>query len=108
MQTDKNSLRLQLSLFTCLLLCCFVDIKAQNDSLVLKNGDIIVGEIKSMDRGVVIVETEYSKTDFSIEWSGVKEVYSKLFFMLNLTGGRKMNGTIQSTPGTTKVTVTTG
>jgi hypothetical protein len=107
MQTDKNYVLSRLSLFACLLLCCCVDSKAQHDSLVLKSGDIIVGEIKSMDRGVVVVETDYSKSDFSIEWSGIKEIYSKTFFILNLTGGRKINGTIQSTPGTEKVTVTT-
>ncbi len=28
---------------------------AQHDSLVLKNGDVIVGEIKSVDKGVVTI-----------------------------------------------------
>jgi hypothetical protein len=107
MHIDKNRFFLRLSFFICLLLACFVDIEAQHDSLVLKNGDVIVGEIKSMDKGVVVVETDYSKSDFTIEWSGVKEIYSPVVFMLNLTGGRKMNGTVQSTPATEKVNITT-
>ena len=35
-------------------------LKAQKDSLVLKNGNIIVGEIKSLDKGVLTIETDYS------------------------------------------------
>jgi hypothetical protein len=46
---------------------------AQHDSLVLKNGNVIVGEIKSLDKGVVTIETDYSKSDFTIEWSGIKK-----------------------------------
>ena len=48
---------------------------AQHDSLILKTGDVIVGEIKSLDKGVVTIETDYSKSDFTIEWSGIKEIY---------------------------------
>jgi len=48
---------------------------AQKDSLILKNKDVIVGEIKSLDKGVITIETDYSKTDFTIEWSGIKEIY---------------------------------
>ena len=39
----------------CLLLV--IATQAQKDSLVLKNGDVIVGEIKSMDKGVLTIET---------------------------------------------------
>jgi hypothetical protein len=107
MQTHTNRFGLRSLLFLCLVLCSCISINAQHDSLVLKNGDVIVGEIKSMNKGVVVIETDYSKSDFTVEWSGVKEIYSPVVFMLNLTGGRKMNGTIQSIPGTEKVTITT-
>ena len=88
-------------------LCFFMAAKcfAQSDSLVLVNGDVIEGTIKSMDKGVVIVGTPYSKTDFTIKWSGVKEIYSKSVFLVNLSDGRKMNGLLQSTPGGQKVTI---
>lgn len=80
---------------------------AQHDSLVLNNGDKVVGEIKSMDKGVLTIETNYSKKDFTIEWSGVKEIYSKTFFMITLSDGRRFNARIQSVPGEKKLSVVT-
>ena len=55
---------------------------AQHDSLVLKNGNVIVGEIKSLDKGVLTIETDYSKSDFTIEWSGIREIFSTSLFLL--------------------------
>lgn len=73
-----------------------VTLYAQHDSLVLKNGNIIVGEIKSLDKGVVIIETDYSKNDFTIEWSGIKEIYSVTAFLITLKNGERINGTFHS------------
>jgi hypothetical protein len=53
---------------------------AQVDSLILKNGNIIVGEFKDMDKGVLTIETDYSDSDFKIEWEGIEEIYSKTNF----------------------------
>jgi hypothetical protein len=64
-----------------------------NDSIVLKNGDDIVGEIKSLDKGVLTVETDYSEKDFLIEWSGVKEIFCKTRFLITLRSGQRLNGT---------------
>jgi hypothetical protein len=69
---------------------------AQHDSLILKTGDVIVGEIKSLDKGVVTVETDYSKSDFTIEWSGIKEIYSNTTFLITLKNGERINGTFRS------------
>jgi len=79
---------------------------AQKDSLVFKNGNIIVGEIKSLDKGVLTIETDYSKNDFTIEWAGINEVYSKNVFLITLKNGRRINGFIQS-QGDKKITITT-
>ncbi|HCY80319.1 MAG TPA: hypothetical protein DHV22_01275, partial [Xanthomarina gelatinilytica] len=47
---------------------------SQNDSIVLKNKDKIVGEIKSLDKGVLTVKTDYSDSDFKITWLEVISV----------------------------------
>src|SRR5436190_23974960 len=84
-------------------LCAFVflisfspTVYAQHDSLILKNGNVIVGELKSLDKGVVTIETDYSKSDFTIEWSGIKEVYSRSRFLITLKDGSRINGIFQS------------
>lgn len=67
---------------------------AQHDSLILKNKDIIVGEIKTLKKGVLTIETDYSDKDFVIEWTGVKEVFSKTRFLLTLKDGTRLTGHI--------------
>ena len=68
----------------------------QNDSLVFENGNVIVGELKSMDRGVIIIETDYSDDDFKIELSGIKEIYTSSIISLTLTDGTRLIGTLNT------------
>ena len=88
--------------------CLFLGIvsQAQKDSLVLKNGDVIVGEIKSMDKGVLTIETDYSKNDFTVEWDGIKEIYSKTQFLVTLKNGTRINGTVESAEGGKRIVLT--
>lgn len=83
-------------LITIALSCTAFAATAQKDSLVLSNGNVIVGEIKSMDKGVLVIETDYSKSDFSIEWSGIREIYSSNRFLFTLMDGRRINGSVKS------------
>ncbi|MEM9672555.1 MAG: DUF481 domain-containing protein [Cyclobacteriaceae bacterium] len=69
---------------------------AQQDSLLLTNGDVIVGETKGMDRGVLTFKTDYSDSDFKIEWEKVAEIYTDTYFLITLSDGRRFNGTIRS------------
>lgn len=110
MRRLKIQLKFRQSLVFIVLLFYMANVNAQTDSLVLKNGNIIVGEIKSMDKGVLTIETNYSDKDFAIEWSGVKEIYTKSIFLITLSDGRRMNGSVQSIEAGTKVSIvsTTG
>jgi len=77
-------------------LCFYTSAHSQKDSLVLNNRDIVVGEIKSMKNGVITIETDYSKNDFTIKWSKVNEIYSKNNFLITLKNGDRINGSLQS------------
>jgi hypothetical protein len=66
----------------------------QHDSLILKNKDVIVGEIKLLDKGVLVLETDYSDSDFTIEWLQVKELYTVTRFLIGLKNGERINGKI--------------
>lgn len=76
---------------------------AQKDSIILKNKDVIVGEVKSLDRGVLTIETGYSDADFKIEWDGIKEIFTTSSFLLIHQTGRRVNSTLQSVPGSDSV-----
>jgi hypothetical protein len=83
--------------FLCLLV---VNLYSQTDSLIFTNGNYIVGEVKTMNKNVLTIETSYSDADFTIEWSGIKQIYTKTFFLITLTDGNRLNGQLKSlTPG---------
>lgn len=67
---------------------------SQSDSLILVNGNVIVGELKSMDKGVAIIETDYSDADFKIEWDGIKELYTESSYLVTFSNGSRINGKI--------------
>lgn len=69
---------------------------AEIDTLVVSNGDVLVGEIKSMQRGVLVMETDYSDSDFNIEWENVTKFYSRRNFIITLSEGQRYYGKISS------------
>ncbi len=69
---------------------------AQTDSLIMKNGHAVVGEIKGMSRSVVTIETDYSDSDFKIDWDEVSEVYSDQFYLITLSSGSRLNASVNS------------
>ena len=79
--------------FVCL---SFFAANGQKDSLVMNNGDIMVGEIKSMDKGILFIETPYSDKDFNVKWIEIKEVYSTTRFLVTLQDGRRINTTLHT------------
>lgn len=70
------------------------------DSLVLKNNNLLVGEIKSMDRGVLTIETDYSKSDFKVDWKEVREINTTSHYLVTLSDGRRLVGNVNMTDST--------
>ena len=77
-------------------LLVFTTAYSKNDSIVLKNGDYLRGEIQGMQRGVLTVETDYSDSDFKIEWDGIAEIYGLNYFMISLSDGTRFIGSFNS------------
>ncbi len=75
-----------------------IQVSAQTDSLIFSNGNVIVGEIKSMDKGVIQIETDYSDSDFKIEWDQVSEIYSPRTYLITLEDGTRVNEPINTDP----------
>jgi len=67
-----------------------------NDTLVLSNKNILVGELKKMDKSVVIFKTKYSDSDFKIKWHKVVEIYSERMFIIALNDGRRITSSLSS------------
>ncbi|OHX66300.1 DUF481 domain-containing protein [Flammeovirga pacifica] len=71
-------------------------IYAQMDSLTMKNGDLIVGEIKKLDKGIVEMKTEYSDVNFKIDWHGIQNMICNTKFAVTLSNGDRYFGSIHS------------
>jgi hypothetical protein len=88
-----------LLILTFLLALSPILVKAQTDTLEFSNGELVVGEIKSLSRGVITIETSYSDSDFQIEWTAVSRIRSQQNYLTYLDDGRRLNATINSTEG---------
>jgi len=73
-----------------------INILAANDTLVVNTGDELVGEIKTMQKSTVKMETDYSDSDFMIEWDKVTEIYSDRMFVVNTDEGDRYYGKIRT------------
>lgn len=70
---------------------------AQTDSLLFIGGETLVGEIKSMDRGVLTIETSYSDDDFKVEWEKVERINTKTQLLITLSDNENVFlGTLHS------------
>ena len=67
---------------------------SQNDTIITKDNTILNGEIKEMDKGVLTFETNYSDSDFKIEWLQIKSIKSSRSFRMQLSSGDRLFGTI--------------
>lgn len=68
------------------------------DTLVLKNNDVLIGEIKSLQNNVLQMETPYSDSDFKIDFGEVKGIATTTYFLVNVEDGSRINGTLKTSP----------
>ena len=81
----------------------------QIDTLVLKNKDVIIGEVKTLNNNVLTMETSYSDKDFQIEFDKVVEMRIQRNCIISLTKGRRRYGHIRSEePGTVTINTEEG
>jgi len=79
----------------------------QTDTLFTTSGEIISGEIKELRRGVVIIETDYSDSDFEIEWAKITAIKSTSTFIMNFSDGTRLIGTLNKNKEDESITVLT-
>lgn len=71
-------------------------LNAQQDSLIMNTGEILVGEIKGFDEGVLVIETDYSDSDFKVEWDKVVSINTEQKFILISSDGARLFGRLVS------------
>lgn len=68
----------------------------QQDTLWVKNGNVLYGEIKSLSSAVLKMETPYSDKDFTIDYDEVDKIHIERKCLIILTGGVRVMGYIRS------------
>jgi len=58
----------------------------QIDSLIFKGNNIITGEIKKMEKGILEISTSYDDDNFKVKWLEVKEIYTTSTFTVSVNG----------------------
>ena len=81
------------TLLLCILTIPLLQGRGKLDVIHLRNGDTITGEIKSLDRGILSVSTDFMGT-IAIEWRGVLRVTSPQSFDLDGGGGARYAGSL--------------
>lgn len=65
------------------------------DTIITKQGDKIVGDLKSFENGVLKISTAYSYDDFTVKWNQVALLHTKKKFKLYNKAGDLLIGPIQ-------------
>jgi len=80
--------------------------KKYTDTIILKNGDQITGNVKSLAQGQLSFDTDAMGT-VSIEWTKVAEILSSRPMVLVTTGGKRHFGEIERPPEEDEVRIKT-
>ncbi|MBO6608053.1 DUF481 domain-containing protein [Psychroserpens sp.] len=82
---------------------------AQNDTIRVKNKNVIMGEIKNLSKGVLTMGTPYSDSDFKIEFDQIEYMVIQRKCLLLLTQGRRRFGNVSTTKeGLVEITLEDG
>jgi len=68
--------------------------RAQKDTIILSNKDVLVGEIEKLDKSILTFSTDYSDSDFKIEWGKVRGVRSQRIFIMAFSDGERFTARV--------------
>ena len=74
-------------------------------TIVLKNNDRVIGEIKEMENGVAIVKTDYSDSDFKLKWIEINEISTIQSFLIILNNGKRFTSNLKKNDSIGKVSL---
>ena len=95
LKVQQISMNTLLLIVVCLLFVP-LSVSSQNDTITLKSGDKLAGEIKLIAKGVLKMETTYSDKDFMIEYNKVNKLSIQRKCLIVLTDDRRRFGYIKS------------
>lgn len=83
-----------LLLLFCLVVPSFAQARQSNDVVLLRNGDRITGEIRSLQNGNLTIQPAYAKDAVVIDWREIDRIDSTQTFAVRASSGGRMEGTL--------------
>lgn len=71
--------------------------KSKDDVVVMRSGDRMTGEIKSLENGVLYFKADYMVSSVGLDWDRVERLESKDSYVVLLTTGKTYTGEIERT-----------
>ena len=90
--SDTWLLRLLGVILTILIGTVTATARRNDDVVILKNGDRLTGEIKSLQRGELSFKASYMAEAVRLDWTKVERLESKSQFLILLTNGQLFIG----------------
>jgi hypothetical protein len=81
-----------LLLLFCLSVPAFAQARRSNDAVLLRNGDRITGEIRSLQNGDFTIQPTYAKDPVVIDWSEIDRIDSTQTFVVRSSSGGRLEG----------------
>jgi hypothetical protein len=89
-------MRLRAVFFSILLWCTPMLARESTDVIIMKNGDHLTGEIKSLSQGVLYISMKYILGTSQVQWSHVDHIESKQLFLVKTEDGNVYSGTLST------------
>lgn len=87
-----------------ILLLTTVNLWAQYDKVYTTSGDVLIGELKSLSRGILSFDTDYADSEFQIEWDEIDGVEIDQNHLIYTADGGKYKGGLMPMPGQARLT----
>ena len=71
---------------------------SRKDTIVMKNGDHLTGEVKRLESGVLYVDLDYVSGSIGLDWDQVNQVQSTGVYQITMRDGKHMVGTFEKIP----------
>lgn len=66
----------------------------RHDTVIMKNGDRLTGEVKKLEQGVLYIQTDYFSGSVGLDWLQVEKVESAADYQITLSDGKRLTGKI--------------
>lgn len=79
-----------------LLLCVLLSVRVlgQTDKVYTITGDVLIGELKSLQKGVLLFDTDYADSKFQIDWDEVAGVQIDKDYLIYTDDGTRYKGSL--------------